>query len=267
VLCLAFDTCTTQGRFALARAGEILAYQPFNISGNYADALLPVMDDLLAAADCRLEEIDVLALATGPGSFTGLRIGVATAKGIAYALGSRLLGVSSLEAMAAAMLQDHREREWAVPVLDARRGELFAGLYRRRGEWVEAVEAPAARAADAWWRRLVAALSDPELPAYGGNGSALLLNDGEALRPELQSCGEPVLRAWNADHPATARALAWAGSLEMLQDAVVSPFALRPLYLRASDAEVKRGLDLTPEVSDGGAVPLEDRRPEPDGGP
>lgn len=246
MLCLAMDTSTSWGRFALAEDGEVLRYQPFNVTGTYADALLPVIDDLLAAADRPREAVDALAVCRGPGSFTGVRIGVATAKGLAWSLGCDLYAVSTLEAMAGAMLAENVDRDLAVPVLDARRGEVFGAVYRRAGDWVEPVSPPAPRRPDDWWRELAAEFPDPGAPVYAGNGTGLLLGEGDGLRPELRETGEPSLRVWSSAHPATARALAWAITRAPASFATIHPFALTPDYLRVSDAEVQRGLDLTP---------------------
>ncbi len=261
MLALAFDTATPWGRFALARDGEVLVYRPHNVMGSYADALLPVMEAMLEEHGTALADVDVLAVTRGPGSFTGVRIGVATAKALAYALGVPLKGVSTLEAMAAAMLLEHADREWAVPALDARRGEVFAGVYRRDGDWVAPVVADAARSYDAWWEAVLAAVPDPDAPCFAGSGAPLLLGEGETLRPELAAKGEPVLRCWSTSHPATAPATAWAASLADGPLADTDAFALQPLYLRASDAEVKRGLDLTPADAEEGLAAMEDRRP------
>ena len=153
------------------------------------------------------------------------------------------------------LLAEWPERELAVPVLDARRGELFAAVYRRRGAWVEPVAAPAALAPAAWWERIQAALAGRDEPVWGGGGLSLLVGEGSQLRAGLAERGEPVLRAWSATHPATARALAVAASAPASPLAAVHPFAAVPLYLRASEAEVKRRLDLTPLVPDPPAPP------------
>lgn len=246
MLNLALDTATAWGRFALAEGDRLLGYLPVNVTGSYADALLPVVDRLLAEAGRELAEVGAVGVTRGPGSFTGLRIGVATAKGLAYGLGARLVGVPTLAAMAAAALAEQPARELAVPVLDARRREVFAGAYRRAGAWVAPLVEPAARGYDAWWARLRDALPDLESPIWCGNGVPLLLGQGAGLRPELRARGEPVDRSWLYAHPATARALALAMGDPAAGLSGSHPFALTPLYLRASDAEVKRGLDLTP---------------------
>ncbi len=247
MLTLAIDTATPHGRFALAEDGVLLAYQPHNVSGSYADALLPVVDEVLTAAGRRLDEVGLVATCAGPGSFTGVRIGVATAKALAWALGAKLAAVSTLAAMAADLLAEHPDRELAVPVLDARRAEIFAGIFRRRGPWVEELAAPDCLAPDRWWQRVVETVPDPVAPAFGGDGVALLVGQGENLRPELARLGLPAPRSYTASHPATARALAVAlGDEDVRRETGISVFELVPRYLRGSDAEVKRRLDATP---------------------
>jgi tRNA threonylcarbamoyladenosine biosynthesis protein TsaB len=244
VLSLAFDTSTRWGRFALARDDQVLVYRPLNVSGSYADALLPVIEDMLNEAGHRKEDLAAVGVTVGPGSFTGVRIGVATAKGLAWGLGCDLVGVTSLAAMAAALLEENPAAEVAVPVLDARRGEVFAGVFQRDGAWVQPVVPPQARTPDSWWAGVTGAVTDPEQPVYGGDGAELLLGQGASLRPELAHRGVPALRPWSSAHPATARTLAKALNAGCLP--TVHPFALLPEYLRVSDAEVKRNLDLTP---------------------
>jgi len=248
LLTLAFDTSTLWGRFALAEKGQVLQYRPLNVSGSYADALLVVVQEMLDEAGRKLGDLEAIAVTVGPGSFTGVRIGVSTAKGLAWGLKTRLYGVTSLEAMAAALLVEHPQAQLAVPVLDARRGEIFAGVFRRRESWVETVAAPQALPADTWWNQLTQLVGDPDLPVYGGDGTPLLLGQGDDLRAELANKGQPVMRPWTASHPATAAALAVAVSARGPGLEAIHPFALIPQYLRGSDAEVKRQLNLTPEV-------------------
>lgn len=263
MLTLAFDTATMWGRFALAEDGYLLQYRPLNVSGSYADALLPVMQEMLTEAGRSLEELKAVAVTVGPGSFTGVRIGVATAKGLAWGLGCQLFAVTSLEAMAGALLADHEQADLAVPVLDARRGEIFAGIYQRQGRWVTPVAGPAARKPDQWWDQLKSAVADPDQPVYGGDGTELLLGQGDKLRPELLGCGEPVLRRWTTAHPATAGALASAVSVGDPGLQPVHPFTLVPEYLRGSDAEVKKKVNLTPSVPSDEISVFQSRKDQP----
>jgi tRNA threonylcarbamoyl adenosine modification protein YeaZ len=259
VLNLALDTATRCGRFALAEGDRLLVSRPLNVEGSYADALLPVILELLNDVGRSKNDLSAVGVTVGPGSFTGIRIGVATAKGLAWGLGCRLVGVTTLAAMAAALLADNPAAELAVPVLDARRGEVFCGLYRRQGAWVTPVLAAAALTPDRWWARLTAAVPDLNAPVFGGDGTMLLLGQGPTLRPDLGDGGVPVLRRWSTAHPATASALALALGTTALP--TVHPFALVPDYMRVSDAEVNRRLDLTPSEPGDEITAHESRRP------
>jgi len=250
VLNLAFDTATLWGRFALAEGNDLLTYQPVNVSGSYADALLPIVDNLFHVAGREFDELAAIGVTMGPGSFTGVRIGIATAKGLAYGLGIPLVAVPTLVAMAAALLADTPECESAIPVLDARRGELFAAVYRRAGPWVEPLAEPAVLPPDTWWEKIRVLAPNLEQPVWGGDGVALLVGQGKDLRPELRKRGAPVIRHWSAAHPATARALVLAMGNRFVNLPEFHPFTLMPLYLRASDAEIKKRLDLTPQKPD-----------------
>ncbi|MFO7654258.1 MAG: tRNA (adenosine(37)-N6)-threonylcarbamoyltransferase complex dimerization subunit type 1 TsaB [Candidatus Krumholzibacteriia bacterium] len=249
MLTLAMDAATRRGRFAVAEDGRLLLDHPHDMGSNFADALVPVAMAACAAAERRLADVRAVAVTQGPGSFTGVRIAVATAKTLAWTLGARLVAVPTTAAMAAALLEDHPAAQLAVPVLDARRGELFAAVYGRDGGgWVQEIVPPAPLAPDAWWDLLRDRLQDVEAPVYGGDGVPLLLTPGGRLRDELSGRGEPVQRLWSSTHPATARALAVAASRADAGLPGISPFALVPLYLRGSDAEVNRRVDLTPRA-------------------
>jgi tRNA threonylcarbamoyladenosine biosynthesis protein TsaB len=114
VLTLAFDTATDVTTSALVDDGEVLGER-----ASRAVTLLEDVDALLRQGGARASDLDLLAVGIGPGSFTGVRIGLATARGLALALGVRAAGVSTLDALAAGAPR-------AVPVVDARRREIFA---------------------------------------------------------------------------------------------------------------------------------------------
>ena len=193
MLNLALDTATPWGRFALARDTELLGYRPLNIQGSYADALMPVITDLLAEAGCTLDQVGGIGITMGPGSFTGVRIGVATAKALAYALDCELVAVTTLEAMAGALLADHGSADLAVPVLDARRGEVFAGVFARESGWVRPLSPPAARSPERWWQEVMTLVEDPEAPIYGGEGAHLLRNSEAVEQAVVQEAGRLII--------------------------------------------------------------------------
>ncbi len=136
---LALDTATLTASAAVVTAdGDVLA----SIAGDpatHSDRVLALCAEVLTRAGIAAAELDAIAVGAGPGSFTGLRIGLATGKGLAYAIGKPLWLASSLAALAwdlGALVPDD---ELLVPILDARRGELYAGFYRRRGATLVAI--------------------------------------------------------------------------------------------------------------------------------
>ncbi|OGL63604.1 MAG: tRNA (adenosine(37)-N6)-threonylcarbamoyltransferase complex dimerization subunit type 1 TsaB [Candidatus Tectomicrobia bacterium RIFCSPLOWO2_12_FULL_69_37] len=145
---LGIDTSGAAGGLALLeREGETLAGRALDAGARSSRALMPALDLLLREAGVRREDLAAVGAATGPGTFTGLRIGLSTAKGLSLALGIPLYSVSSLEALAllAWRLRPKGEPpEWILPFRDARQGELFwarfeapqapGGLPRREGE-------------------------------------------------------------------------------------------------------------------------------------
>lgn len=128
---LAIDTSTDTASIALCRDGEVLAELTWHSGQNHTTELLPNLKYLLK--NTGFEAITAVFVATGPGSFNGLRVGISTAKGLAYSLGVPLVGVSTLEADA----YQHAGMGLPVcPVHNAGRGELAVALYRMTdGEW------------------------------------------------------------------------------------------------------------------------------------
>lgn len=162
MLLLALDSSTAVAGVAVASPERVVGEISTNVSAVHSRRLLPLVDALLRELGLTLREVDGLAVATGPGSFTGLRIGLATAKGLAFAAGKPLLGVPTLDALAANL------PGWPgviCPVLQARREEVYAACYRweagrprRLGDY--RVTSPAALARELAGREGVALLGD-----------------------------------------------------------------------------------------------------------
>ena len=129
---LAIESATDTVGVALIRADGGSAERVHEGGRAHAELLAPAIEEVCAISGCTVADVDQLAVDIGPGLFTGLRVGVATAKALAQALGIGVLGVSSLDVLAAGAAERFRPGGAArvVSVVDARRGEVFAASYR-----------------------------------------------------------------------------------------------------------------------------------------
>jgi tRNA threonylcarbamoyl adenosine modification protein YeaZ len=134
VLTLALDTSSPAGSLAVLRDEKVVGAVSTWTDEIYSSRMFRHLDFLLKDLSVRLEDFDLYAVAAGPGSFTGLRVGLAAVKGWAEVYRKPIAAVSGLEAIAA---QSHSRSYWVVPVLDARRGQVYFGMYRRVGEFNE----------------------------------------------------------------------------------------------------------------------------------
>lgn len=130
---LAFDTSSKALSVAILDGKNLLADVTVNIKKNHSITLMPAIDFLMTSVDLQPSDLDRIVVAQGPGSYTGLRVAVATAKTLAYTLNIELVGVSSLYALAAAADFDGL----VVPIMDARRNNVYAGFYKN-GQSVKA---------------------------------------------------------------------------------------------------------------------------------
>ena len=222
---LALDTSTWTASVAVVdEGGTALAAGEVRAETHSAN-LLPLVADVVARAGIAPAALDAVAVGVGPGSFTGLRIGLATAKGVAFAAGRPLWAVSSLAALALD-LAAATDAALLVPVLDARRAEVFVGLYRRGGAGVIAA-APEQALAPGAVAAAIAAVRDPdESIALAGDALAIY---GDVLSgiPDV-TC--PPARA--TPSAASVARLALAGD----RADVLGHGA--PVYIRPSEAEV-----------------------------
>src|SRR5262249_11430260 len=133
--------------------GELLAEAPYEDLRGHAERVVAAVEGVFASAGRRREELSAVACDVGPGSFTGVRVGVSFAKGIALALDLPAVGVGSLEAMAAATFGTNRavDGDAVVAVLDAKKGEVFLAAYARSGI---AILPPQHVAREAAWRSI-----------------------------------------------------------------------------------------------------------------
>ena len=124
---LAIDTSTASGGIALLEDDQLIAELTTCTQKTHAERLLPLIKTLLGGVNTKIEDVDGFALTIGPGSFTGLRIGLATIKGLAWSLNKPVVGVSTLEALAMNIPYSDKP---VCPMLDARKKEVYAGIYK-----------------------------------------------------------------------------------------------------------------------------------------
>ncbi len=127
---LAFDTTTSACAAAICRGGEVLAERTAAMDRGHAEALIPMLEAILASASLGYSDLDAIAVTRGPGAFTGIRIGLAAARGLALASGLPVVGVTTLEAMAATARAD-TDRNRIVIVMDTKRRDFFVQAFSR----------------------------------------------------------------------------------------------------------------------------------------
>lgn len=225
---LALESSAAACSAALCRDGALLA-QSFQCSGlTHSRTLLPMVNDLLKNCGQSLDDVDVIAVAAGPGSFTGLRIGVSTAKGLAWAQDKPCAPCSTLESMAWPLA--HMENRLIVCAMDARRKQVYNALFLARGDSLERLTPD---------RAISLAELGEELKKYQkmkivvGDGALLCYNTLREGVPDL-SLAPVHLRmqsAWGVAR--AAEELSTAGGL-------VAGADLAPVYHRLSQAERER---------------------------
>jgi len=132
MILLAIDTSTDSAGLALVRDGKTLAEATWRCGQNHSVELLPRLTQLLNEAEIELKSVGCILVARGPGSYNGLRVGLSTAKGLAFSLDIPIIGVSSLELEA----RQHAQSDLPIaPVLNAGRGEIATALYRNKDSW------------------------------------------------------------------------------------------------------------------------------------
>ena len=227
---LAFDTSAQFTSLAVCAGERVLIEEHVASDGKHAELLLPRLQDALGRAGLALGDVDLLAVGIGPGSFTGVRVGVATAKGLGLALQKPVIGVVSLEALAQEAAASVTA-SWIAPCLDAYKGELFAALYERSAGQLTLRVGPFHGAP---------ALVQARLAAESGGAPLALVGGGVARYPELLRGGcaleaptEPLLAP-------RARVVARLALARFERGEVPALRSVAPLYLRDSDAQLPK---------------------------
>lgn len=133
---LALDSSGLVASVAIVEDDVMLAEYTTNFKKTHSQTLLPMLDEVVKMLELNLEEIDAIAVAAGPGSFTGLRIGSATAKGLGLALKKPLIGIPTLEALAYNL---YGTDQLICPIMDARREQVYTGIYQYVNDQMEVI--------------------------------------------------------------------------------------------------------------------------------
>ncbi len=225
-LLLALETATRVLGVALMRGERIVAELAVEGPRVHSERVLPAIDRVLAEAGVGLGDLDALAVSAGPGSFTGLRVGIATVKGLAFGRDLPVVPVPTLGAL--------RRAAAGAPgpvacLLDARRGEVYAGCWSGAGEEAAVVVEESVFAPEA-----LAACLPPGTTLVAGEdaaaGAAAVVEAGQGAVSWLDDREVPVRAGWVAE----------LGAVGLAAGAAVAPEALLPRYVRRAEAEVKR---------------------------
>jgi len=232
---LALDTTTLPGSAAIVEDDRVIEERAGDADRSHGERLPEELHALLAAHGLHTSDVDVFAVAAGPGSFTGLRIGIATMQGLAFVHRCKMAAVSALEALAHVGSQAHPPGVLVGAWIDARRRDVFSALYRVgpgpsfQPDRLVAIEAPqvgSPAAALDRWQHLAA--GEP----------IICIGDGTILWEDLIRSRVPG--ALVIGHPLLAGAIGRLGSAAAAAGRVIDAGAVRPLYVRKPDAELAR---------------------------
>lgn len=220
---LALDTSCMSGSVALVDGSNVIAEQTLNIQVTHSERLIPSIDFVLTSAGLGLSDVDAFAVAIGPGSFTGLRIGLAVAKAFAFTKCKPIVGVSSLKALAYNM---YGSSCLVASLIDARRGEYYAGINKFEG------------------KKLVTVLEDSLMPPdqlthrLASFDSITVVGDGVSrLRASIEKLSSVTIPL-PAQIGSRASNIAWLAAGRLANDDSDDAATLVPNYIRKSDAEI-----------------------------
>ena len=227
---LALDSSGLVASVALIEDETLVAEYTMNYKKTHSQTLLPMLDEIKKAVDLDLETLDAIAVAAGPGSFTGLRIGSATAKGLGLALHKPLIGVPTLEALAY-NLYDTDKDMLICPIMDARRKQVYTGVYAFREHKLITVKEQAAIPME----ELLAELNKKERPV-------IFLGDGVPVFKDMirEKCQVSYSFAPAHLNRQRAGAVAALGAVYYKEGKIQTPEEHQPEYLRVSQAERER---------------------------
>ncbi len=225
MLVLALDTSTSRGSLALVADDRLIAEYTLESSASYLNRLLAGIDHLLQETEKTIREVNLIVVSSGPGNFTGLRLGLSTAKGLALAIGCQVIAVNTLDALAANFPY---ATLYVCPVIDAKKHEIYAAFYHFQAITGQCVGdylllPPAALAARIIEPTLI---TGPGLERYGSLFQEMLGDLAVLPPPEFRYVRAGVL--------------ARLGVQQFAAGVIPDMDKLTPFYLRSADAELKK---------------------------
>ena len=231
MLICSVDSSATPASVCLLEDDRIIAEYYLNTGFTHSQTLMAMLESVLKISGKSADDIDLYAVNSGPGSFTGVRIGVSAVKGMAYALEKPCVEVSTLESMAYNLLGNHTI---VCACMDARRRQVYHGLFRVNGDKIERLCDDTAIAVD----DLLSGLPKDDEIILVGDGAELV---DQSTDDPLINLAPPNLRYQRAS------SVALAAVEKYNRGEVVSPAALMPRYLRLSQAERERNAKINKE--------------------
>lgn len=225
MIILGIETATEQAGCALGGIEGVLASFHIARGPRHAEVLTPAVEFVCAQARIAIDEVSVVAVDVGPGLFTGLRVGLATAKAMAQGLRVPMIGIPSLDLLAFPFRYSGRV---VVPVIDARRGEVYSALYRQVPGGLQRLTPHSVGTAAELASELMAR-----------NEECLLVGDGAQRYAEEFSMLRPRAEIVSSSPYPSAAALVELAQAQALREEWVQPSEIEALYLRKSDAELK----------------------------
>ena len=225
---LAIDSSGLTATVAVVEEEQTIAEYTINYKKTHSQTLLPMIDEMVRMTEVDLSAVDAIAVAGGPGSFTGLRIGSATAKGLGFALGKPLVSVPTVDAMAYSV---YGCEDIICPIMDARRKQVYTGIYAFREHRLVIVKEQAALPME----ELLAELNKREQPV-------IFLGDGVPVFKDMiqEKCQVSYSFAPAHLNRQRAGAVAALGAVYYKEGKIQSPEEHQPEYLRVSQAERER---------------------------
>jgi tRNA threonylcarbamoyladenosine biosynthesis protein TsaB len=222
---LAIDSSGLVASVGIVTESELIAEYTINYKKTHSQTLLPMIDAIVSMIDLEINEIDGIVVAAGPGSFTGLRIGASTAKGLGLALNKPIISVPTVDALGFNL---YKTTDIICPIMDARRNQVYTGLYEFISEEYVTI-AP----------QMAVEISDIAEEVNKLGRSVIFLGDGvEVYKNKLEELlTVPYTFAPNHLLKQRAGALGTLGLLYYKQGKVVSADEFEPIYLRLSQAE------------------------------